>query len=223
MFSNIIITAVMATPVVQATGGFATLDGLLAAAVFERTGCIDTAHNKLPVEYRHKMPATSAATYHVIEVSPRSIIGNLRKTKGFDFSLIARKGNGQDLAQNPFNSDFKDIINHYTLITASSITWLARADADAVRDLVEPLKFIGKRRASGFGEVKHWDIAPTDDDPLLTDDGRPRRPIPKELFEGDTSLPMMDATWKPAYWDVANRECCFCPSISQTFIEREKQ
>lgn len=223
MFSNIVITAMMATPVVHATGGFATLDGLLAATVFERTGCIDTAHNKLPVEYRHRMPATSAATYNVIEMSGRSIVGNLRKTKGFDFSLIARKGNGEDLVQNPFNNDFKDIINHYTTVAAFSISWLACADADAVRDLLEPLKFIGKRRSAGFGEVRHWDISPTDDDPLLTADGRPRRPTPKGLFEGDTTLPTMDATWKPAYWDVANREQCFCPAISQIFIKGDEQ
>ena len=74
------------------------------------------------------------------------------------------------------------------------------------------LRFIGKKRAQGFGEVAGWSVEKTDLDPLLDENGAPRRPIPEHLFGGDKSLPLQDLAWKPAYWNLENRAACYAPN-----------
>lgn len=217
---NLAIKAMMVSPVIRSTG-YATLDSILAAIVFEKTGSIKAAHNDIPVEFDGQMPMASAAYYNVIEEMPRSFVGNLRKQHQFDFSLL-KQDPKKPFARNPFESSFKDVMNTYSLVSASSITWYARGDKELIEQLLEPVSFIGKRRASGFGEVAYWSISETDEDPCMTSTGKPRRPIPAFMFKGDKSLPITDAAWRPAYWDVMNRDGCFVPSLADILSVEEK-
>jgi hypothetical protein len=32
------------------------------------------------------------------------------------------------------------------------------------------------------------------------------------MFKGDTSHPLVDAAWRPAYWRVEHRAACYAPT-----------
>ena len=73
------------------------------------------------------------------------------------------------------------------------------------------MEFIGKRRASGFGQVAGLRIEPDELDGVVGPFGEPLRPVPVELFKGDQSSLKADAAWRPAYWNPVNRGICFVP------------
>ena len=79
------------------------------------------------------------------------------------------------------------------------------------RSVSTGVEFIGKRRASGFGQVGALNIEPADLDGLVGHFGEPLRPVPQELFKGDRSSVKADAAWRPAYWHPLNRAICFVP------------
>lgn len=73
------------------------------------------------------------------------------------------------------------------------------------------MQFIGKRRASGFGRVARWEFEQDELDGIEGPFGEPLRPVPRDLFSGDKSLPVVDAAWRPAYWRVEHRTACYVP------------
>src|SRR4051812_15643811 len=80
-------------------------------------------------------------------------------------------------------ADFGAVMNSYGQATADEAVWFAEGDADRVRDLLAGVHFIGKRRASGFGEVAAWSVEPDELDGVVGHFGEPLRPVPVEMFE----------------------------------------
>jgi hypothetical protein len=97
------------------------------------------------------------------------------------------------------------------MISAPDVTWFAEGDGEAIQALLEDVQFIGKRRASGFGEVDEWTVEEGDLDGVVGVMGEPLRPVPLELFNGDKDSLVVDAAWKPAYWHPAHRAICYAP------------
>ena len=64
----------------------------------------------------------------------------------------------------------------------SAVTWDAVGDPDIIRDLVQNIWAIGKKRAAGQGRVLRWEVHPTDREPWeaghLHPDGAVGRPTP---------------------------------------------
>ena len=98
---------------------------------------------------------------------------------------------------------------------APTIDWYAEGDTDAVQALLKDTHFIGKRRASGFGEVDRWSLEPDELDGITGHLDEPLRPVPIEMFHGDQSAIKADAAWRPAYWNPAHRAICFVPGVPQ--------
>ena len=94
----------------------------------------------------------------------------------------------------------------------TTVTWYVEGDGDRIQQLLAPVQFIGKRRASGFGQVERWEFEPDYLDGIEGPFGEPLRPVPKEMFKGDRSLPVVDAAWRPAYWRVEHRAACHAPA-----------
>lgn len=70
----------------------------------------------------------------------------------------------------------------------SSVTWLAVGDVDQVRELVESIGSIGKKRAAGEGRVLRWEVTAAEDlDEVsaghLHADGTLGRPVPAACRE----------------------------------------
>lgn len=107
-----------------------------------------------------------------------------------------------------------NVLNSYPTTTASAVEWYATGDMSAVLEVVAPIMFIGKRRASGYGEVVRWEAEPGVLDGIVGHLGEPLRPIPVERWtEGGDWVPV-EAAWKPPYWEVRNRTKCYVPEVA---------
>lgn len=209
------VTAHLRSPLVSA-GGYMTLDGLLASRLFDELQDVEAAHAAIPVRQTEGLYHASAAILEPVRERVTFIAG-LREAHSLDPDLIKRKKSGE--LHMKFSSELTNVMNTYDLLTAPTVTWYVEGDADEIRRLLAPVAFIGKRRASGFGEVAEWRFELDEDG---TEEpyrfgvegpfGEPLRPVPVALFRGDTSHPIVDAAWRPAYWNLAHRVACYAPA-----------
>ena len=201
------VTANMLSPIVTG-GGYMTLDGLLGALLFDELQDVEAAHGAIPIKCKDGLFSASAA---IMEASRDRItfIASLRPGHSIDPDLILKNKKG--LLHRKFDTSLTNVMNTYTELSANSVTWFAEGDADQIIKLVESVQFIGKRRASGFGRVAGWSIDTDNLDGIEGYFGGPLRPVPAEMFAGDRSHPVIDAAWRPAYWNPNHRAACFAP------------
>ncbi len=188
-----------------------TLDGILSAQLFDKLNDVEAAHAEVPIQCVDGLFYASAAVFEPIDKARQAFIAGLRETHSIDPDLIKKNQHGQ--LHKKFDTSLTNVMNSYSAYTAPEITWYATGDADEVERLLRPIQFIGKRRASGFGEVSEWQIEDGELDGLVGYAGEPLRPVPVEMFVGDKSLPIVDAAWRPAYWNVLNRAACYAPAL----------
>ena len=201
------VTAHMLAPLVTG-GGYMTLDGLLAALLFDELQDVDAAHAAIPIRQVDGLYSASAAIMEAFRERV-TFIASLRPGHSIDPDLILRNKHG--LLHRKFDTSLTNVLNSYTLLTAPTVTWYANGDADHISRLVSPVQFIGKRRASGFGRVSRWQIEPDELDGIEGPFGEPLRPVPIDMFKGDTFHPIVDASWRPAYWNPNHRTACYAP------------
>lgn len=63
------------------------------------------------------------------------------------------------------------------------LRWWCVGDADAIRDLLNMARYLGKRRAVGYGPVAHWSVVacePWGTEFPVVRDGKPLRNLPSE-------------------------------------------
>lgn len=202
------VTATMKSPFIKV--GYMTLDALLAALKFDELKNVEQAHQSIPIKQTKGLFHASAAFFEPIDKGKEVFIAALHPEHTIDPHLILKNKKGQ--IHRKFDNSFTNVLNTYPKITASHITWYAEGNADEIKKLLNPVHFIGKRRASGFGEVEEWNIEANELDGILGNFGEPLRPIPIDLYNGDKSYPVTDAAWRPAYWDILNRTACYAPS-----------
>ena len=141
------LTAHLIAPIVTG-GGYMTLDGLLAALLFDDLQDVEAAHTAIPIRQTDGLYHASAA---IMEASREriSFIASLRPGHSIDPDQILKNKHGQ--LHRKFDTSLTNVFNSYTMLTAPTLTWYAEGDADYIERLVSPVLFIGKRRASGFG------------------------------------------------------------------------
>ena len=205
------ITATLKSPVIVGSSAYMTLDGILGAILFDQLQNIDAAHDAIPIKQTAGLFHASAAFIEAIDKSRTAFIAGLYPGHSIDPDLILKNKKGN--LHRSFDSSLTNVMNTYRQITAPSATWYVVGDADRIKTLLKAVEFIGKRRASGFGQVESWSIEQSDTNGLLGYEGEPIRPIPIEMFEGDKTLPITDAAWRPAYWDLKNRGACYAPTL----------
>ena len=191
-----------------------TLDALLAAIRFDAGESVESAHATIPLKNTHGLWHGSAAIYETIETGRQAFVANLRATHDLDPALVARNIQGQVHTRLSLlrKREFGAVMNHYPYVMTPALTWYGEGDAEQVEALLRTVHFIGKRRASGFGDVSSVEITPSDSDGIVDLAGAPLRPVPVELFTGDKRSIRGDAAWKPAYWRPENRAICYLPA-----------
>ena len=209
MHKGIKVIASMKSPFLKV--GHMTLDGILAAQLFDELHDVDAAHAAVPIKQTNGLFHASAAVFEHIDKARQAFIAGLRQVHSIDPDLIKKNKRGQ--LHKKFDTSLTNVMNSYPVYAAPEITWYAEGDATEVERLLRPIQFIGKRRASGFGEISGWQIEDGELDGLVGYAGEPLRPVPVEMFAGDKSLPIVDAAWRPAYWNVLNRAACYAPSL----------
>lgn len=93
------------------------------------------------------------------------------------------------------------------------IAWWAVGDADAVRDLLGEVSYLGKRRAVGLGKVLGWTVElceAWDGFPVLRD-GHPLRSLPLDWPGVSSEAERAYAVLRPPYWDNASRVEAYVP------------
>lgn len=202
------VTAHLTAPIVTG-GGYMTLDGLLAALLFDELQDVDAAHAAIPVRHTNGLYHASAAVMEPIDRGRVAFIASLRPQHSIDPGHIAKNKRGE--LHRKFDTSLTNVMNGYLMLTVPTVTWYAEGDAERIQRLLAPVQFIGKRRASGFGCVARWEFEQDELDGIAGPFGDALRPVPRDLFRGDKSLPVVDAAWRPAYWRVEHRAACYVP------------
>ena len=174
-----VVTASLRTPMVKAAG-YLTLDALLAAVLFDRLQDVDAAHSSVPLRCSEGLFHASAAVAEHVDKSRIAFVANLRADHSVDPDLIAKNTSGQlhRAIGRTRRRDYGAVMNSYELLTVPTITWYAEGDLQAVQELLRPVQFIGKRRASGFGEVAGWSLEEGSSlDGIVGPFGEPLRPV----------------------------------------------
>jgi CRISPR type IV-associated protein Csf3 len=93
----------------------------------------------------------------------------------------------------------------------SSISWFAVGDKTRIKEFLQSVTHIQKKRGYGNGEVREWEIGVIYDDYHLWRDGKLMRPIPVRLLDQKIDNPQMIWGWKPPVWLASNKELCYMP------------
>jgi len=208
------ITATMKGPVIIG-GGYMTLDAILGAILFDQLGSPEEAHDAIPIERQAGLFKASAAMLEPTSNQNVAFVANLRAAHSLNPDLLKKNKAGGVHAKVGLTRrrSFGAVLNNYTSFDVPEITWYAKGDGGAISDLLSDLTFIGKRRGSGFGEVKSWSVEPGSLDGVVGHFGEPLRPVPEQMFDGDQSSLKVDAAWRPPYWHPENRAICFAPDL----------
>ena len=212
MFERLRITAELKTPIIMR--GFLTFDALMGALLFEKYEDVERAHADIPIRCVADPFHASAAQVIDFEKGSVSFIAGLRADHDIDPNLLKKNqaGTGTHRKMKRTKREaYGNVKNDYMTINATNVFWDVEGNFDEISALLENAMFIGKKRTAGYGEIVNWNFDDAPNDGVLTASGKPLRPIPQHLYKGDTSLPILDAAWKPAYWNPENRAACYAP------------
>lgn len=106
-----------------------------------------------------------------------------------------------------------NVISTYKAKVARAVEWYATGHKDAVLDALRAVRFIGKRRAAGYGEVDRWEAEAGDLDGIVGYLSEPLRPIPVARWAHGGDHIAIDTAWRPAYWEIRNRAKCYAPAV----------
>ncbi|MBK7519384.1 MAG: hypothetical protein IPJ33_15625 [Gammaproteobacteria bacterium] len=192
------------------------MDALLAGILFDQLQDVEAAHAAIPLRCENGLYYASAAIYEATTRGKQAFVANLRAMHSLDPDLMMKNKAGQLHRRIGLTRqrDFGAVMNSYACIDTLSISWFCEGDADRIRALLESVHFIGKRRASGFGEVARWEVEPGELDGVTGIDGEPLRPVPIDLFTGNPGSIKVDTAWRPAYWHPAHRAICYAPEVA---------
>ena len=209
------LVADLKTPIIF--NGELTLDGLLAAVLFDELQDVDRAHSEVPVKCIEGLYWASSAQLEVYHTEPVAFTASLRADHDLNHEDFAKNKAGKLIGGaigRTRQRDFGNVLNSYRQLHAKSVAWDVTGDRDEIIKLISTVQFIGKRRGSGFGEIAQWRLDTEQSDGLYNEANAPVRPIPTHLYDGDKSYPLADAAWKPAYWDINNRYVCYMPGAA---------
>lgn len=92
------------------------------------------------------------------------------------------------------------------------ITWWCEGDEVEIRELLELVTHVGKKRSVGWGKVMRWTVEECETWPgfPVVRDGRPLRPLPVD-WPGLVDPPLAYRVLTAPYWDQSREELCAVP------------
>lgn len=93
------------------------------------------------------------------------------------------------------------------------VEWFAMGDADAIRDLLTLVRYLGHKRSTGRGRVREWAVDPYEswgDGFPVVRDGKPLRALPAD-WPGLEDPPLAYATITFPYWMHSREQLCAVP------------
>lgn len=207
-----VIRAELRTPILIREGEL-TLDSVLAAVVFARTGDLEQAHNALPLTRSEEVWHASSAFLE--SPSPYSVMltAALHATHDLNPAQIAksRGGNLPRLSEKR-RREFGNVQNLVTGYIATAVWWFGQGDIEGVRDLLQDVRHVGKKHTAGYGLLDNVELETASVDGVTDSLGYPMRPVPIDRFFGRQDAVQADSAWRPAYWKIEHRARCFVPT-----------
>lgn len=203
---QIVVTAKLKTPLIF--NGYMTLDALLMAELqvgdvshlIQQVDGLYFASAAILDNHAGKVTASFVASMRP-QHTPEWLDHIKPNTKSGDVAI------GDSRAREAGN-----VINAYDARVADAVVWYAVGDKAGVLEVVSGIGFIGKRRASGYGQVSRWSVEEGQLDGVVGYADEPLRPVPVEMWPHGGDHVVMDCAWKPPYWSIENRSKCFVPS-----------
>lgn len=199
-----ILRAYLKTPVIK--NGYMTLDALLMAELAREVPDILKCEDGLYY---------ASAAFLVDEAGSQkaSFVASMRADRTPEWlDVISSNTKGGDVAIGDSRArEAGNVINSYDAKIARAVEWYATGHMADVIAALESVRFIGKRRSAGFGEVIRWEVERGDLDGLVGYLGEPLRPIPASRWTEGGDQIAIDTAWKPPYWEIGNRARCFAP------------
>ena len=96
-----------------------------------------------------------------------------------------------------------------TIFLIPRLTWYCVGDATEIRELLENVTHIGKKRSQGYGRIRRWAVGETSEDLSWM------RPTPDENGDEVTSI-------RPPYWESSNLRVCKWPPGSERLLCRRE-
>lgn len=106
----------------------------------------------------------------------------------------------------------------YTRST-NSISWFVVGNKTRIKEFLQSVTHIQKKRSYGNGEVREWEIGVIYNDYHLWRNGKLMRPIPVRLLDRKLDNPQMIWGWKPPVWLAANKELCYMPKDNVIYVK----
>ena len=99
------------------------------------------------------------------------------------------------------------------LRVVNSIDWFCIGDLQTLKQYLSFIRYLGKKRSYGYGQIEKWEVKEFTQDWSLFKDGLITRPIPFRLvqnqpFHGNT---IMRWGWRSPYWLPENQDICLMP------------
>lgn len=109
----------------------------------------------------------------------------------------------------------------YTRLT-DCVSWFVVGDKSGIKELLQTVTHIQKKRSYGNGEIREWEVKPIKEDCHLWLNGKLMKPIPVRLIEQKLDNPQLVWGWKSPAWLAANKELCYMPKDSVIYGTRRK-
>lgn len=212
---QLVISAHLKTPLIFQ--GHMTLDALLGSVLFDQLEDVEAAHSAIPIRCVDDLFFASSVNVETTDRTMVSFAAGLHAQHDLNPSWIKKSRDGTKLHTSiglKRRRNFGNVLSSYPMHVAEKAFWYCTGDEDRIAELLSRVFFIGKKRSQGFGEVLRWEIDESDCDGLTDNHGNPLRPIPVSRLEGRKDLVVVDAAWKPAYWEPKNRAACYAPKMS---------
>ncbi len=204
------------------TNGFLTLDSLLAAALYNRTGDLAVAHRDIPLQREHEVWRGSTVFFSepcfIVDVDR---VASLKQRDDLSLGLYAPGPRGFT-AIDQRRGRYKASLDGYKGMSAEYAYYFGMGDAEASRELIARwLPGLGKKHQSGCGEFESIVVRELAVDRSWSSaGGTPTRPIPVETWMaigGRTDVATEDTAWMPPYspssslWTADSVRRCVIP------------
>lgn len=216
------VVATVSTPIIS--NGFLTLDAVLAAIIYRRTGDLHAAHNDIPLARTGVVWHGSQAFFDRYTMGFTGLVRSMKPDdlESGKWEIVSKRKTNyplhidqkRDVAQHEWRSR----MDQYQTINTQHVYWFGHGDIERVKDLLSDMQGIGKKTSHGFGQVDSLNIEPTDVDlSLRLPDGSPARPIPADMWQatgGDKGARSGFYALEPPYFE-SPKVLCVVPEIRQ--------
>lgn len=110
------------------------------------------------------------------------------------------------------NGNYKAYHQRLPTMTVRALSWYVLGDASLIDLLVQDVRFLGKKRAYGYGEVLRWEMREMREDCSTWKDNRLMRPLPayglRDTQSWEEPPNFQQIAYRTPAWHVANQALC---------------